>query len=133
VNSIGPNQAQVSPITEETCPRVRARIDFCKNNPGFLNNLKWGRDTINSVTDTSHKHPSSSISSQHLVHDGDWQGAELRRATTGRVTPRPVLPDDWNLIRTLTNVFPQLISGLKPYSALPTVTASTTGNPARSR
>jgi hypothetical protein len=51
MNSTRPNWAHVSPITVETRPPARACVDFCKNNPGFLNNLNWGRGTINSVTD----------------------------------------------------------------------------------
>jgi hypothetical protein len=72
------------------------------------------------------KRPWTSISSRSETHDGDRRGAELRWANTGQITLRPVLIFGLNLIPALRNVSPQLISGLEPYSALPTVTATTT-------
>jgi hypothetical protein len=72
------------------------------------------------------KRPWTFISSRSKTHDGDRQGAKLRRANTGWITLRPVLIFGLNLIPALRSVSPQLISGLEPYSALPTVTAATT-------
>jgi hypothetical protein len=72
------------------------------------------------------KSPWTFISSRSETHDGDRRGAELRRANTGRITLRSVLIFVLNLILALRSVSPQLISGLEPYSALPTVTAATT-------
>jgi hypothetical protein len=72
------------------------------------------------------KSPWTFISSQFETHDGDRRGAELRRANTDRITLRLVLIFGLKLIPALRSVSPQLISGLEPYSALPTVTAATT-------
>jgi hypothetical protein len=72
------------------------------------------------------KSPWTFISSLSETHDGDRRGADLRRANTGRITLRPVLIFGLNLIPVLRSVSPQLISGLEPYSTLPTVTTATT-------
>jgi hypothetical protein len=72
------------------------------------------------------KRPWTFISSRSKTHDGDLQGAKLRRANTGWITLRPVLIFGLNLIPALRSVSPQLISGLEPYNALPTVIAATT-------
>jgi hypothetical protein len=54
MNTPRPELAQVGPLLEESA-RSRARVQTCKEDPVFLNNLKRDRSTIPGVTDSLQK------------------------------------------------------------------------------
>jgi hypothetical protein len=105
--------------------RARARTaDFADKTLSFWVTVNGHFALFTRVADSLHKGPWISIPLHRLIPDGVERGRAPASSRTGQTGQGQVLPSGLHQIPALRSVSPLLISGLEPYSSLPTVTAS---------